>query len=920
MTASQPGAAERRVRVEALFEAALDLPPDGRDAFLAERCAGDDALAGDVRRLLRAHDRADGLLDDDAPASAAGLLDTGVWGAGRSRTEERIGPYRIRDELGRGGTGVVYLAERDDGQFRRRVAIKVIQAGHDPELRARVLAERQILASLEHPNIAQLLDAGITDDGRFYLVMEHVAGLPLDLYCDRMRLSVRERLDLFVTVAEVVEHAHRNLVVHRDLKPSNILVTPEGRVKLLDFGIAKLLNPGLAGVDAPVTRRGSLVLTPAYASPEQLRGESLTTATDVYSLGVILYRLLCGHAPYETGGRSAAAVLAAMSEKDPPRPSQRAGLPRREEAPDGSERTVSAEEIAADRRSTTGRLPRTLRGDLDAIVMKALRKEPTRRYGSAESLAEDIQRHLKRQPVTAHRDSRGYRLTKLVRRHKGESVAALVVLLSLVAGVAATGWQARVAGRERDRAAEALLQAEGALAQSEEVSDFLMELFQAGDPLAAGSEEVTARDLVRRGLSRADELADQPVVQARMLGVLGEIQRHFGATDEAVGLLERSVALRRAELGPDHPDLATGLLELARARRDLGRPREARAAVEEALDIRARLWGDPHPAVAEAYFELGWLAQGAEQERLYREALRLHREAGAEPGTEGAMLEALATNLRRQGRLEDALATAREALAVREAAFGPDDARTAVALYHVADHVRDVEGDYEEAEHLYRRGIAAHTRAYGEFSLRLIHGYTALATLEARRGRHQESEALFRRALAIREAATSPDNPALARSMGPVAMALARQGRLDEAEALLLDALAHVERTLGPDHVARYAGLADLGEVRALQGRWDEAADAFQGSFALRLRAGGPDDIVLGEMRRRWGRILTGGGRFAEAEAHLRAALEGLDRVYGPEHPNHVDARRALHELYTAWGRPAEAARYQVPPGAFHPY
>lgn len=919
MSGPPPEARDHRARVEELFEAALDLPPEARDDFVSERCGGDGALARDVRRLLRAHQRPGGLLDEGAPASAAGLLDTGVWGGGRGPLEERVGPYRIRDELGRGGTGVVYLAERDDGQFRRRVAIKVIQAGHDPDLRARVLAERQILASLDHPNIAQLLDAGVTDDGRFYLVMEHVAGLPLDLYCDRMRLSVRERLELFVTVAEVVEHAHRNLVVHRDLKPSNILVTPEGRVKLLDFGIAKLLNPALAGVDAPVTRRGSLVLTPEYASPEQLRGETLTTATDVYSLGVILYRLLCGHPPWEGGARTAAGVLDAMAGKDPPRPSQQAGRPR-EEAEDGSGRTVTVEEIAADRRSTTARLPRILRGDLDAIVLKALREEPTRRYGSAESLAQDVRRYLKREPVAAHRDSRGYRLAKLLRRHRAESVAALVVLVSLVAGVAATGWQARVAGRERDRAAEALLQAERALAQSEEVSDFLMQLFQAGDPLVGEAGEVTARDLVRRGTLRADQLADQPVVQARMLDVLGQIQRHFGANDEAGALLERAVAIRRAELGPGSPEVAASLLGLARARRDSGRREEARRLVEEALEIRSAAWPTPHPEVAEAVFELGWLAPLPEQERLYREALALHREADGDPATEAAMLEALATNLRRRGKLEEAVTTARRALALRQETFGPDAAETAVAFYHLGDHVRDVQGDLDEAEHLYRRGIAIHTRAYGPASLHLVHGLHALATLHMRRGEHAEAEALFRRVLAIRRGATGPDNAALSRTLGVVALAVAEQGRLEEAEGILREALAHGERVQGPEAVDRHGNLADLGWVLSRQGRWDEARVAFLEAVSLRLRAGGPDDIVLHELHRRWGRLLTVSGRYDEAEDHLRTALEGLDRVYEPEHPNHVDARRALHELYTAWGRPGEAARYRVPPGVFHSY
>jgi serine/threonine-protein kinase len=690
-------------------------------------------------------------------------------------------------------------------------------------------------------------------------------------------------------------------------------------VKLLDFGIAKLLNPGLAGVAAPVTRRGSLALTPEYASPEQLRGEALSTATDVYSLGVLLYRLLTGSPPYEVGDGSPTAVLAALLERDPVRPSVRVTRPHEEPLPGGGTRHATPQEIAADRRTTSGRLPRTLRGDLDAIVLKALRKEPGRRYGSAESLARDIQRYLRQEPVAAHKDSRGYRLSKLVRRHTFESVAAVLLVLSLLGGVAATGWQAAVAGRERDRAAEALERAEVALGQSEAVADFLMQLFWAGDPLVGDGEEVTARDLVRRGVGRADELSGQPVVQARMLDVLGQIQDHFGDFDGAAELLERAVSLRRTTLGPDHPDVATSLLNLARARRDMGRRDVAARLVDEALTIRTAAFPGPDVRVAEAVFEKGWLAPLTEQERLYREALEIHRKAGGDPGTEAWMLEVMSTNLRRRGKLEEAVSTARRAVELREAHFGRDHADMATSLYHLADHVRDLEGDLDEAERLYRRGIAVHTRAYGPNSLHLVHGLHSLGILLARRGNHAAAESLFRRLLEIRRSGSDPDNPVLARSMGYVATAVADQGGLDEAEEILREALAHGERTRGGS-LDRHQNLSDLGWVLSLQGRWSEARAAFEDAFTLRLRVGGPDDIILHELYRRWGRILTRAGRHAEAEPHLLEARAGLGRVYAADHPNHVDARRALHELYTAWGKPDEATAYRVPAGVFHAY
>ena len=279
----------------------------------------------------------------------------------------------------------------------------------------------------------------------------------------------------------------------------------------------------------------------------------------------------------------------------------------------------------------------------------------------------------------------------------------------------------------------------------------------------------------------------------------------------------------------------------------------------------------------------------------------------------------MATNLRRRGKLAEAVSTARRALELREEHYGPRHAQIPTALYHLGDHVRDLEGDLDEAEALYRRGIAIHTRTYGPNSLHLIHGLHSLGVLHGRRGEHAEAEVLFRRLLAIRRSTTDPENPTLSRSMGYVATAVARQGRLEEAEALLRAAIAHGERSPGGE-LDRHQNLADLGWVLSLQGRWAEADSALEAAFALRRRVGGPDDIVLHELHRRWGRMLTGAGRHAEAEPHLLEALAGLDRVYEADHPNHVDARRALHELYTGWGRPDEAAGYRVPPGVFHAY
>jgi non-specific serine/threonine protein kinase/serine/threonine-protein kinase len=402
----------RATTAHGLFETALDLPPERRAAFLDEACHGDAALRHEVESLLA-------FLDD---ARTSDLFPPLIGNLNAPLTlGERIGPYRVIRELGAGGMGVVFLAERED--VGKQVALKLLREGGmaSAERVRRFLLERRVLARLEHPNIARLLDAGTTESRTPYLVMEYVEGTPIDRYCDEQRLAIADRLELFRTVCQAVHHAHQSLVVHRDLKPSNILVTTDGQVKLLDFGIAKLLADHASRPLAEV-RTGLLMLTPEYASPEQVRGESVTTASDVYSLGVVLYQLLTGSRPYQLAARTAAEAERVICETIPPRPSDTASIERHR---------------------------RSLRGDLDTIVLKALAKEPGRRYLSASQLSDDLRRHLVRLPVLARRDTAAYLMGKFLRRHWIGAGAAALILLSLIAGIAATGWQAQRAEAQR---------------------------------------------------------------------------------------------------------------------------------------------------------------------------------------------------------------------------------------------------------------------------------------------------------------------------------------------------------------------------------------------------------------------------------------------------------------------------------------
>jgi serine/threonine-protein kinase len=863
---------ERWKRLQELFHEARELEDDAREGLLESHAATDRELVAQVRSMLEGERQA-GILDvRDEPAPA------------------RIGAYRLTSELGRGGMGVVYLAERADGQFDQRVAIKLIHQGDaDGPLVQRFLAERQILAGLIHPNIARLLDGGVTDDGRPYFVMEHIDGLAITSYCDRHGLDVRARLRLFVDVCSAVHHAHQNLIIHRDLKPSNILVTADGRAHLLDFGIAKLADPTL-GVGVSETRVDLRVMTPAFASPEQIRGEPLTTASDIYSLGVLLYELLCGATPYQLATGSFIELATAVCEQEPERPSARIG-------------------------GRAERLSRQLAGDLDAIVLMALRKEPTRRYASADVLRQDIERYLAGRPVLAHRDSRRYRLGKALRRHWVEASLAAIAFAALTAGLTIALAQSRRATVERRRA-------EQALAQSEGVTDFLMELFRSGDGTGAPPPaQLTALELLQRGAQRADDLSNQPVVHARLLDVIGQMSLHLARYDDAHRWLEQAVSIRRATLGPQSLDLASSLLHLGRVHRVRREPERAAPLINEALAIRRRGLPPNDPAIAEALNELGGRAAGPSQERLLRQALAILRDT-ASPGAAVMrvnMLQGLSTNLRRQGRFNEAVESDREALREAERTFGPDHHETGYAMIHLADHVRDLEQDIGTAERLYRRGLDLVAKRHGDNSVRLIHGLHSLAALVAQRADSgTEAEQLYRRALAIRRSATGPEHPAMGEELSLLAGELARQGRLDEADSLARQAIDVSRRTLGEWHpVVTNQRLPVLAEILHQRGRQREAEATYRSAIDFNQSA----PVFVAELRRDYGRLLLRQGQHERAEKELLESLSQLERFYeSSEHPNVHESKRALMALYREWGKPELAERYRVPPGRYVPY
>jgi serine/threonine-protein kinase len=899
-------AGETLDRLERLFRAARLHPEDERASFLGAACPDDPDLRARVEELLRADDaaEAEGFLEKPVTRLAASSVPPDEL-IGRS-----VGPYEVVRSLGRGGMGDVYLALRQ-APFKRYVALKVAREGlGGEESRRRFAVERQILAALDHPGIARILDGGVTEDGLPYFAMEYVQGLPITRYADANRLDLPARITLFTEVCDAVHFAHRNLVLHRDLKPGNILVTADREVRLLDFGIAKLLNAHLGPADAPVTRTGLRPLTPEYASPEQVRGEPLTTASDVYSLGVLLYELLTGHRPHALAGRTTAEVLQLISHEEPLRPSVR--VLGSASADDGGE--APAGEVAAVRRLTPDRLARRLRGDLDAIVLKALRKEPDLRYDSADALAADLRRALAREPVQARRGTRRYRAGRFLRRHRVEAVATGAVVVALIVGIAAALWQAGEARSAAARAEAALNETQRALRQSEEVTGFLMGLFQAGDPGEAGGDAVTAAQLMDRGLRRADELSAEPTVQARMLETIGRVQRSLGRHAEALALQERALAIRRREHGDEHPEVARSHYHLADVLRSQGRYSEADAASRRALAVQERTVGPTHPDVATTLIQTSGLAVYLgdldEAVALARRALDIRVQAlpPTDPLTATAWRHYGAT-LRRQGRVEEAIHAFRQALGVAESAFGRVHPASADAILQLAYTLADY-GTPAEAERLLREGLQIRQRTLGPTHPQTAYAMGDLAHFLLRNGDPAEAVSLYRSEAEALEHAFGSQHGAVATIRVGLAEALRAAGRPQEAEATMRDALNRRIAALGADHPALWGTYAALGRLLIATSRPGEGVAMLREAIARSERGSGPENTAAATVRVELANALTGMRQYAEAESLLDEAEATYSRRGVRDRHADVQAMlQAYERLYSAWGRPADAAR-----------
>lgn len=879
-------------RLDELFEQAADLDDEGRAALLAQVEATDPGLAAELSQLLRFEGSGEVPLERAVQGAVTSILDR----SGPDRRGTRLGPYRILEELGHGGMGTVYLAERADDAYDARVAIKLIRGGvaSRDQIR-RFKAERQILASLNHPNIGRLLDGGTTPDGLPYVVMEAIEGEPIDEYCDRLQLSVRDRIHLFRTVCDAVAYAHRNLVVHRDIKPGNILVTADGVPKLLDFGIAKLVEPGAGG-----NTRTAVAMTPAYASPEQVRGEAVTTSTDVYALGTVLYELLTGRPAHRFETGTPGEIERVICLEGPERPST--AVSREWTTTDGSDRTKPGPPGVAGRHDVS-RLRHQLSGDLDTIVMMALRKEPERRFQSVEAFSHDLANFLLDLPVSARAESVRYRLSKFVARHRAGVMGVAAATLVVVSLVAFYTW--RLAD-ERDRARIEATKAET-------MADFLAGLFNIDDRSPVAGAAVTARELLDRGVETISEL-DDAEVRGDLLLSMADAYDNLGLFDQATPLYRESEALSVAVLGADAPEtsavrtalannlwergdyaaadsvfqvaipgfsehpeqFAAALSNRGRALMRLGRLDEARASYEEALGLQDDLPGDRRPSRAVILSTLGQIALDADDRDLAedysRQAVEINRELEAEGlGSLSSSLQSLGAVLVSQRRLDEAEALLLESLELEEERLGPTHPDLTATVGELS-RVQMLRGDPEGALPFQRRAVEI-GRARGEDHADLAYDLTTLAQGLNQVGEVGEAEAVATEAVRMSRGTDGPDSPFLARAVLTLGMVLSKKGDLDAALLQLDEAVAIAEAALPAGH-----------------------------SFTANLR-----------MNRAG--VRRDAGDQGGAEADFLASYEVHRDTFGADDPRTVSIASALADLYDGWGRPDDAANWRAAAG-----
>jgi serine/threonine protein kinase/tetratricopeptide (TPR) repeat protein len=955
---------EGQDKLEALFDAAVQLKPEERAAYLAQACGNDQDLRGRVERLLRNLDRAGNFLTqaEGAPSDqVAGLSLTS------ERPGDRIGRYKLLERIGEGGCGVVYMAQQEE-PVRRRVALKIIKLGMDTRsVIARFEAERQALALMDHPNIAKVHDAGATETGRPYFVMELVRGVKITEYCDEKNLSTVQRLDLFVKVCQAVQHAHQKGIIHRDIKPTNTLVTVNDGVavpKIIDFGIAKATTDQRLTDKTVFTAFEQFIGTPAYMSPEQaeLTSVDIDTRSDIYSLGVLLYELLTGKTPFDSKELLQAGLdemRRTIRDKEPPTPSTRVSTMH------GDELTTTAKRRGLE----PPKLINQLRGDLDWIVMKCLEKDRARRYETANGLAMDIQRHLTNEPVLASPPSAFYRLQKLVRRNQVLYAAAGAVLLALVLGLGLSTFlfmKERAGRREQARLRQ---RSESEAAKSQQVAQFLKDMLAGvGPSVALGRDTTMLREILEKTAERVSkELTNQPEVALDLRETIAKTYWDLGLYKEMENIALGSVNLARASFGEESLAVVNELALLGNAQWGLTHFNQAEATEREALRLRHRIGGKDDLELAEALNSLGLVLEAQdklrEAEPFYREALALLRKLrGNEHPDVATSLYNLGNLLASEGKLDEAVATQREALAMRRKLLGTEHPDVAMSLNSLGGCF-ERQGNLGEAETTLREVLEVQRKLYGNEHRFVALSLCNLASTLRDEGKLADAEAHLREALAIVRKVLGDDHADVPSTIYTLAEVLCDEGKLAEAETLSREALAMNRKLLGDEHwdVSRTLGI--LVSILRREGKLAEAETLCREQVAQVRAHPRADERQLGEglwqltttllmeekfveaepaareclsiyekeLPNSWrtssgrclvGTSLLGNQKYAEAEPLLLSAYEGLNK---PGVNAHLDVKASIKDvlerlvqLYQATGRSDQATQWKQKLERFH--
>jgi eukaryotic-like serine/threonine-protein kinase len=841
------------IEIKTIFYKAIELDQTEREKYLNEVCKSIE-LKNEVLSLIAAHNRSDNFLEE-AIIPASNLEDNSRLFIGK-----HFGKYKIEHLVARGGMGLVYLGVRDE-HVKQKAAVKIINPGiSSSTVINRFKTERQTLANLNHPNISKLLDGGITEDGIQFLVMEYIEGVPIDEFCDKNNLSINERLKLFLKVADVVQYAHQNLVVHRDLKPNNILITENGEPKLLDFGIAKLLSPELDKFET-VTQRGMWNLTPEYASPEQIRGEAITTSSDVYSLGIVLYKILSGQNPYKINSMFPAEINNIITNTEVIKPSEI--VFKSKSSADNVDNNAAT--IKSKIEDTNEKIHKRLKGDLDKIVSMAIRKEVARRYSSVEHFAEDIKRYLSYRPVLAHQDSIIYRTGKFLRRNKTKVIPASIIFILINLGLAGILWQGYIAAKERDIAK---IEAD----KSNRIKSFLLEMISSPDPIKDGSE-VKVIDVIEKASSKLKpELGVHPQLESEIRSLLGNTYQNLGQYDSAFSELLKADKIIRKLYGNKSKETAISL---------------------KSIGLVYHYKGDFVNA-----------------EKYFKDAIELDRSVEQKPSFETALLlDAYGTLLSDMGEYEKSEKITEEALKIAELKGKQNDPKVAEIKNNLATSY-NYSNKLDKAEKLYKESLEVFRKHYGDNHIRVSSVINNLAFIYIFKEEHQKAIPLLLESLEIKLKILDKNHPDLILAYSNVGSTYFNTKDYDNAEKYMLESINTGLVIYNEDNVNMSRSYMWYGRVLDAKGNYQKSLYYLLKAYAIRKKIMGEDNKLTLTVKSLCGQTYLHAGNYFEAEKYLLSSYNSLTKVSGSENEATQKTLGALIELYKKLGKKEKVESY----------